>query len=143
MYGRRVYEIMSAYWPRAESDPNATPVMLEFARIWNATPRYVFSTTLDHVEGNSRLVRGDVGEVLAQIRCEVDGDIDVAGPTLASAFVERGLVDAYRLVIHPVILGAGTPFFPRLEQPIRLRQVAEHRFAGGAVYIGYETVRES
>ena len=109
---------MNAYWPTAESDPAATEAMLDFARIWNAKPKIVFSTTLDRVEGNSRLVRGDVGEVLAQLRTEFEGDLEVGGPTLAAAFIERGLVDVYQLVVHPVVLGAGTPFFPRLERPM-------------------------
>src|SRR5258708_2672037 len=63
LYGRRLYEVMNAYWPTAELDPSATEVELEFARVWNATPRIVFSTTLESVAGNHRLVRGgDVGE---------------------------------------------------------------------------------
>ena len=138
LYGRRLYEVMSAYWPTADQDPDATETMLEFARYWQATPRIVFSTTLDSVDHNSRLVRGDVAEVLADVRREFDGDIEVAGPTLASSFIRRGLVDEFGLVIHPVVLGAGKPFFPELESPIPLRKTATHRFDSGAVYIGYE-----
>ena len=93
LYGRRLYEVMTAYWPTAESDPAATEAMLDFARIWNAKPKIVFSTMLDRVKGNARLVTGDVGEVLAQLRTEFDGDLEVGGPTLAAAFIERGLVD--------------------------------------------------
>ena len=137
LYGRRLYEVMNAYWPTAESDPAATKAMLDFARIWNAKPKIVFSTTLDRVEGNSRLVTGDVGEVLAQLRTEFDGDLEVGGPTLAAAFIERGLVDVYQLVVHPVVLGAGTPFFPRLERPIGLRLVESRSFRSGAIYLGY------
>jgi dihydrofolate reductase len=65
LYGRRLWEVMSAYWPTGESDPEATEVMREFARIWNRTPKIVFSSTLDHVDHGARLVRGDIGEVLA------------------------------------------------------------------------------
>jgi dihydrofolate reductase len=111
--------------------------MREFARLWNATPKFVFSTTLASVDWNSRLVRGDVREALAAIRKEFDGDLDVGGPTLAAAFIRRGLVDEYRLLIHPVILGAGTPFFPSLEAPIRLRLIDERRFASGVMYLAY------
>ena len=137
LYGRRIYEVMAAYWQTAESDPNATEPMLEFARIWNPLPKFVFSSSLDRVEHNSRLVRGDVGEVLGAVRDEFQGDIGVAGPNLASQFIERGLVDEYRMVIHPVVLGAGTPFFPALDEPLRLRQVSERRFASGVAYRGY------
>jgi dihydrofolate reductase len=137
MYGRRLYEVMAAYWPTAESDPEATETMLEFGRIWNATPRIVFSRTLESVDFNSRLVSGDVGEVLAKVRAEFDGDIEVGGPTLAAQFIERGLVDEYRLVVHPVVLGAGTPFFPRLERPIGLRLIETQTFSSGAVSLRY------
>ena len=137
LYGRRLYEVMAAYWPTAESDPEATETMLEFGRIWNATPRIVFSRTLESVDFNSRLVSGDVGEVLAKVRAEFDGDIEVGGPTLAAQFIERGLVDEYRLVVHPVVLGAGTPFFPRLERPIGLRLIEVQTFSLGAVSLRY------
>jgi dihydrofolate reductase len=137
LYGRRLYELMAAHWPTGESDPSATEPMREFARIWNAMPKIVFSSTLESVEWNSRLVRGDVGEELARLRSEFDGDLAVAGPTLASAFIRRGLVEEYRLVVHPVILGGGTPFWPQLDAPIRLRLTETHRFASGVLYLGY------
>jgi dihydrofolate reductase len=138
VYGRRVYELMAAYWPTAESDPNATPVELDFARIWNPKPKVVFSNTLQAVEWNSRLTRGDVAAELTRMRAEFDGDLALAGPTLASEFVRLGLVDEYRLVVHPVVLGAGRPFFPGLAAPIGLRLRETHNFASGAVYLGYE-----
>jgi dihydrofolate reductase len=137
LYGRRLYEVMAAYWPYAESDPSATDYMLDFARVWNPKPKVVFSTTLDRVEWNSRLVSGDVGEVLGLLRTEFEGDLDVGGPTLAAEFIRRGLVDEYQLLVHPVILGAGTPFFPTLERPIGLRQIETRRFASGVVYLGF------
>jgi dihydrofolate reductase len=137
LYGRRMYELMSAYWPTAESDPEATPAMLEFARIWNATPKIVFSNTLDHVGFNSRLVRGDVGEELDRLRTEFSGDLDVSGPTLASAFIRRGLIDAYQLVVHPVVLGAGTPFFSPLDRQLDLHLLETRRFASGVVLLSY------
>ena len=137
LYGRRLYETMAAYWPTGESDPAGTEVTREYARVWNATPRFVFSTTLEEVQWNSRLVQGDVGEVLARIRDEVDGDLEVGGPTLAAEFIRRGLVDEYRLVIHPVFIGAGTPYFPKLDEPLRLRLIDSHQFSSGVVYHAY------
>jgi dihydrofolate reductase len=137
LYGRRLYEVMAAYWPTGESDPEATETTREFARIWNAMPRFVFSTTLEDVQWNSRLVRGDVGEALARIRDEVDGDLEVGGPTLAAEFIRRDLVDEYRLVVHPVAIGAGKPYFPSLDQPLRLRLIEQRRFASGVVYLAY------
>ena len=87
LYGRRLYEVMAAHWPTAEDDPSTTDVEREFARIWNPLPKVVFSSSLESVDHNSRLVRGDVGEVLEEVRREFDGDLGVAGPNLAGQFV--------------------------------------------------------
>ncbi len=137
LYGRRMYEVMSAYWPTADADPAATATMLDFARIWNAKPKIVFSTTLETVHWNSRLATGNVEEELAKVRTEFDGDLDVGGPTLASGFIERGLVDEYRLLVHPVVLGDGKPFFPRLERPVSLELRETRVFDSGVAYLGY------
>jgi dihydrofolate reductase len=140
LYGRRLYEVMAAYWPTGDTNPDSTMVMREFARFWQTTPRIVFSRTLDSVDHNSRLTRGDVAEELGRARRDFDGDIEVGGPTLAAQFIRRGLVDEFGLVIHPVLLGTGKPFFPELESPIPLRKTATHAFRSGAVYVGYERV---
>ena len=137
LYGRRMYELMAAYWPTGEEDPSATDAMREFARIWNPMPKVVFSSSLKHVEHNARLVHGDVGTVLDALRHELDGDLDVSGPNLAGQFVRRGLVDEYQLVIHPVVLGAGTPFWPKLDAPLRLRPIEEHTFTSGVELRSY------
>ena len=133
-----MYELMAAYWPTAESDPDATAPERDFARIWLATPKIVFSSTLPSVDWNSRLVRGDIGHELARLRTEFDGDLDVSGAAIAGAFIRRGLVDEYRLLVHPIILGAGTPFFPALDTPLDLRLTEQRRFESGVVYLGYE-----
>lgn len=140
LYGRRLYELMAAYWPTAESDPDANESTRAFARSWNETPKIVFSTTLTAVEGNSRLVRGDVGDELARLRTEFEGDLAVGGPTLASAFIRRGLVDEFQLMIHPVVLGAGTPFFPPLETPIPTRLIETRTLASGLMSLAYAAV---
>ena len=131
LYGRRMWEVMAGYWPTGEDDPDATPAMREYSRLWKPLPKIVFSTTLDSVGHNARLVRGSVSEILAEVRREFDGVLDVSGPELAGQFVRRGLVDEFQLMVHPVVLGAGKPFWPALDAPLRLRQVAVHRFASG------------
>lgn len=141
LYGRRLYEVMAAYWPTGDSNPESTDAMREFARFWNATPRFVFSTSLIAVEGNSRLVRGDVGDVLEQVRTEFDGDVEVGGANLAAQFIRHGLVDEYRMLVHPVILGAGTPFFPPLPSPLDLELRETRRFASGVMYLWYRAKR--
>lgn len=140
LYGRRLYEVMSAYWPTAESDPAATETMREFGRLWVGMPKLVFSSTLTSVGWNSRLVRGDVGDELARLRTELDGDFEVCGPTLASAFIRRGLVDEYQLVTHPVILGSGTPYLPPLDARIPLRLTDTRTFASGVIFRSYAAV---
>jgi len=86
-------------------------------------------------------VAGDVADRPAEVRSEFPGDLGVAGSTLVSAFIERGLVDEYRLIVHPVILGAGRPFFPALRDRIRLRLTETRTFASGVVYLGYAAER--
>jgi dihydrofolate reductase len=141
LYGRRLYQTMAGYWPTSRNDPEATPTMREYADIWNAKPIFVFSTTLGEVVSNARVVRGDVEERLAEIRSEFDGDLGVGGADLAGQFVRRGLVDEYRLVIHPVVLGSGTPFWPKLDEPLRLQQVERHEFSSGVEMRAYRPVR--
>ena len=137
IYGRRMYEVMAGYWPTAEDDPAGSDAEHEFARIWNPLPKIVFSTTLDKVDHNARLVSGDVGDVLDGLRREFDGTIDVSGPNTAGQFVQRGLVDEYHLVVHPVVLGAGTPFWPALDAPHRLRLTETHEFDSGTEVRSY------
>jgi dihydrofolate reductase len=140
LYGRRMYELMADYWPTAEADPSATPMMRDFARIWRDTPKVVFSRTLERVEWNSRLVRGDAVEEVARLKAEPGFDMDVGGPTLASALIRAGLIDEVRLFVNPVILGAGTPFFPTLEDRIGLELLETRTFDSGVVYLRHEAV---
>jgi len=140
LYGRRMYQLMVDYWPTAESDPSATPAMLEFARIWKDKPKIVFSRTLDRVEWNSRLVRDDAAEEVRRLKAQPGFDMDVGGPTLASTLVRLGLIDEYHLFVHPVILGAGTPFFPALDDRIGLNLLETRTFGSGVVYLRYEVL---
>ena len=139
LYGRRMYELMSAYWPAAESDPAATPVMRDFGGIWTATPKVVFSRTLGEVGWNSRLVSGDAVEEVARLKAEPGFDMDVSGPTLAGSLLRAGLVDEIRVYVQPVVLGAGLPFFPPMDAPIVTGLVETRIFGSGVVLLRYET----
>jgi dihydrofolate reductase len=97
----------------------------------------VFSTTLTSVGPNARVVRGDVGAVLDDLRREHQGDIGVAGANIAGQYVTRGLVDEFRLMVHPVVLGAGTPFWPVLDRPLNLRLVDRREFSSGVELRSY------
>lgn len=140
LYGRRMYELMAGYWPTAESDPDATPVMKAFARIWAATPKIVFSSTLDHVDWNSRLVRGDTIAEVVRLKAEPGFDMDVGGPTLAGSLLRARLIDEVQVYLQPVVLGAGLPFFPLLDTPLRTRLVETRAFGSGVVLLRYETL---
>jgi dihydrofolate reductase len=143
LYGRRLYEVMIPWENYAEENPSAPEHELEFAHIWKATPKVVFSRTLDKVEGNATLAEGDIAEMVARLKQETDGDIAIGGPTLASTFIELGLVDEYRLFIHPVLVGGGTAFFPPLDERIELQLDETRTFGSGAVYLRYSLTRSS
>lgn len=140
LYGRRLYETMHPHWSTAGQNPDLPAVQKEYARIWNAIPRIVFSRTLDHVEGNATLMRDGLIEEAAKLKSQPGKWISVAGPSLASGLIEAGLVDEFRLVIHPVILGGGKPFFPNLKAPTNLTLLETHPFSSGAMYLRYERV---
>jgi dihydrofolate reductase len=136
LLGRRLYETM-VYWETADQDPSVSEVTLDFARIWQALPKVVFSRTLDRVEGKTRLAAGDVGDEVARLREEPGGDLAVGGAGLASELIERNLIDEYRPFVSPVVLGGGTPYFPALERPINLELLETRTFGGGVVYLRY------
>lgn len=142
LYGRRMYEFMAGYWPTADANPSLPPYMAEFARIWRDKPKIVFSKTLEKVEWNGRLVRGDVAEEVARLKEQPGGDLDLGGATIASTFMRLGLIDEYRLCVHPVVLGDGTPFFPTLDDRINLRLVETRPFGSGVVYLRYRRAAE-
>jgi dihydrofolate reductase len=144
LYGRKLYETMASYWPTADQRPGAPPVEVDFARIWKAMPKVVFSATLDAVGWNSRLVptnRDD--DVIAEVRRlkqDPGNDLDIGGATLAAPIVRAGLVDEFHVAVHPVVLGGGTPFFPLLERRIALRRIETREFAS-ATFLRYEVRR--
>ena len=146
LYGRRTYELMAAFWPAAGLDPSAPErvgelapeSVAEFARVWRAKPKVVFSKTLGSVGHNSRLAREDIAGEVARLKQEVEGDLVVGGPTLAATFMKRGLIDEYRLFVRPIVLGGGKPYFPALERPVNVRLVETRTFLGGVVLLRYE-----
>jgi dihydrofolate reductase len=138
--GRRLYETMVVWETYEEDNPSAPEHELEFARIWKEIPKIVFSTTLERVEGKSRLVRNRVGDEVARLKEEPGKDLAVGGPGLASSLIQLGLVDEYRLFVHPVVVGGGTPFFPSLDGRIGLQLVETRTFGSQVVYLRYRQV---
>jgi dihydrofolate reductase len=121
-YGRRMYEVMR-YWD--EDLPEWVAEQLDFAAAWRTQPKWVVSRSLMSVGPNATLVEGDLEAVIRGLKAQLVGEIAVSGPDLARSLTDLGLIDEYRLYLHPIVLGRGKPFFagPRP----RLRLVASDR----------------
>jgi dihydrofolate reductase len=132
LYGRRMYEVMR-YWDDDAPAWNADE--REFAEAWRRQPKWVVSRTLKSVGPNAALVEGDLAAAVGRLKAGIDGEIDLSGPELARSLGELGLVDEYRLYLHPVVLGAGKPFFdgPRP----RLRFTASDRIDEDVIRLTY------
>ncbi|MFE6941794.1 dihydrofolate reductase family protein [Streptomyces chartreusis] len=142
LLGRRLYEAM-LYWETADQDPSLDAPRLEFAALWKALPKVVFSTTLSAVEGNARLVSGDVAKEIERLRAEPgEGDIAIGGPTLAAEVAAAGLIDEYQLMVYPVLLGGGISYFPRHERQVDLELVETRSYNSRVVYLRYRAARQ-
>lgn len=117
IYGRRLYEIMR-YWD--EDHPEWDAAEHEFAEAWRRQHKWVVSRSLTSVGPNASLVGDDLGDAIRALKAEVDGEVGVGGPDLARSLTALGLIDEYRLYLHPVVLGRGTPFFAAPTPPLRL-----------------------
>ena len=136
LIGRRLYEVMLV-WEKVEEWPSVSDVELEFEDLWKATPKIVFSRTLDKVEGNATLATDDPAQLVARLKEQPGKDLAVGGADLASTFVKLGLIDEYQLFVYPIVLGAGTPFFPALDEPIGLELLETRTFPSRVVYLRY------
>jgi dihydrofolate reductase len=134
--GRRLYEAM-VYWETAEEGP-LTAEYVEFARIWKALPKVVFSTTLESVVGNTRLAGDGVAEEVSRLKEQPGKDIAVGGAGLARACMSLELIDEWRLFVSPVLLGGGTPYFPTLDEELNLELVETKTFGSRVVYLRYQ-----
>jgi dihydrofolate reductase len=140
LLGRNLYETM-LYWETADQDPEFGEVEREFAGIWQELPKVVFSTTLEQVEGNTRLVRDGVVAEVERLKAEEGGDLGVGGAGLAATLIEAGLVDEFQPFVHPVIVGGGTPFLPALEETLDLELVETQTFGSRVVSMRYQRPR--
>jgi dihydrofolate reductase len=134
--GRRLYETMLP-WETYDEDQGGPEHIVEFARIWKAAPKVVFSRTLETVEGNATLATGDVAEEVSRLKEQPGKDLSVGGAGLASACVRLGLIDEYGLFVNPVAVGGGTPYFPALDERIDLELVETRTFGSRVVYLRY------
>jgi dihydrofolate reductase len=132
LYGRRMYEVMR-YWD--VDDPDWVAEELAYAAAWRRHPKWVVSRTLEVVGPNATLVGHDLEGAVRALKAEREGEIQVGGPALARSLAELGLIDEYRLYLHPVVLGRGKPFFAAPRPPLRL--VADERIAGDVIRLTY------
>ena len=132
LYGRRLYEIMR-YWD--DDRPEWTADEREFAAAWRSQPKWVVSRSLKEVGPNATLVTGDIALAIGTLKARLGGEIEVGGPDLAHGLTAHGLIDEYRIYLHPVVVGHGVPFFKGPVPPLRL--VASDRIDEGVMRLCY------
>jgi dihydrofolate reductase len=133
VYGRKMYEVMR-YWD--DEHPEWGAEEQAFAAAWRKQPKWIISRTLTSVGANATLVaKGDLARAIRELKAERDGEIEVAGPDLARSLTDLGLIDEYRIYLHPVVLGHGKPYFAAPRPPLRLR--ASDRIGEDVVRLAY------
>ena len=138
LMGRVMYQMMEAAW-RQPTKPGAVPEWMEpFGRTIDAAKKYVVSSTLQHVDWNAELLRGDLAQAVQQLKQQPGNGLLVGGVRFALALAELRLIDEYELVVHPRIVGHGPTLFAGLSKPIDLKLVSQVKFASGAVAMRYE-----
>lgn len=133
--GRRMYETMR-FWDSPEREIAASEVERDFAHAWRETPKIVFSTTLKEVGPNARLVADDAVATARSLKAQSDGEISVAGAELAGHLARAGLIDEYRLYVHPVVLGGGKPYF-RSGLSLALKPLGTQKLTQGVTLLRY------
>jgi dihydrofolate reductase len=138
LYGRRIYETM-VYWETAHTLPDQPPVVEDFAQIWQAADKIVYSRTLETVSSaRTRIERDFDPEAVGQLKASAGRDISVGGPDLAAQAIKAGLVDEYHLFLTPIVVGGGKPSLPD-QVRVKLELLDERRFGSGVVHLHYRT----
>ena len=135
--GRRLYETMLPW--ETDTSMRGTELGAEFADVWAALPKVVFSRTLTSVQGNARLADTSVAEAIAAARTETDKDLEIGGAGLAAEAIELGLVDEFRIFRVPIVLGGGTPYLPT--HPVALELTETRTFDDRVIYERYRVTR--
>ncbi|ADP80194.1 dihydrofolate reductase family protein [Pseudofrankia inefficax] len=146
LFGRVTYEMMEEAWRRPTTGtwPDwMADWMIPFAQTIDAAKKYVVSSTLDRVDWNAELVRGDLGEAVARLKREPGSGLFVGGVTLPLALADLGLIDEYEFVVLPVVAGHGPTLFAGLSERLELKLVGRQEFRSGAVALRYEPSRTS
>ena len=138
LFGRVTYELMEAGW-RSPAQVETLPAWMKpFGRTIDAAKKYVVSSTLDRVDWNAELIRGDLRNAVEQLKQQPGNGLLVGGVTLPQALAELGLIDEYEFVVHPRVVGHGRTLFAGLSKPLDLQLVSRLEYASGAVAMRYE-----
>ena len=136
--GRVTYELMAQYWPTADEDPGATPAVAQFAQIWRDMPKVVYSRTLERAAWNAVVVHDVVPAEVMALKAQPGGDLIIGSSNLAAEFARHDLIDEYRLYVHPVVIGRGTPMLRPSDVKVPLRMAETRTFGNGVVMLRYE-----
>ncbi|MGY2746334.1 dihydrofolate reductase family protein [Arthrobacter sp. UYCu723] len=137
--GRVTHELMAGFWPTADSDPANSGPMSEFASIWREMPKIVYSRTLETAGWNTTVVHDVVVDEVTALKAQPGGDLALGGADLAATFRRLGLIDEYRIYVHPVLIGRGKPLFGPADGTTRLRLDENRGFSNGVVLLRYTT----
>ena len=137
-YGRKMSGTMD-FWLTADQNPDLKDYEREYARLWQDTQRFVFSKTLDEVQGKAKLFREVDPREIKKLKNQSGNDMAVGGANLASTFIKYNLVDKFRVYIHPVVLGGGKPMF-RVDKKLDLEFIEPETFPGGVVMLKYRSM---
>ena len=135
--GRVTYELMADFWPTADQDPSSPAPMVEFAGIWRDMPKIVYSRTLASAGWNTEVVNDVVAEEVASLKQQPGGDLALGGADLAASFRRLGLIDEYRIYVHPVLIGRGKALFQETDAVTPLRLMESRTFGNGVVLLRY------
>jgi dihydrofolate reductase len=135
LYGRRMYEIMR-FWDTWDERPEASEVAIDFARAWRDTPKVVVSTTLRELGPNATLIASDIESAVTSLKSRTEGEIAVAGAGLATSLARLGLIDEYRLYLHPLVLGGGKLFLEK-GLPLELEPLGAESLPQGVTLLRY------
>lgn len=135
--GRRTHSVMAGFWPTADRDPASTGPVAEFARVWRDMPKVVYSRTWESADWNTTIAREVVVDEVLALKASPGGDLVVGGPDLASTFRRHGLIDEYRVYVHPVLIGRGRAAFGPGDRRTDLDLIETRAFGTGVVLLRY------
>ena len=141
LFGRKTYELMVPYWPEVARSQSETPATNEFARVFDALEKVVFSTTLKSVEGdNTKIVRTNIAEEVLKLKQQPGKDIAIGSLSIASQLSQHGLIDEYHFVVHPVVAGKGPRLFETvdLQERLLLKLIDTKTFRSGVIALHYK-----